>query len=105
MQKRLIALAGGLVAAAVLAGAGIAWTTGDGERPLSGQAKDRAIASALRHAGGGTVTEAEAGDDGAAYRVEVRLGNGTHLEVRLDKRFNVIGAERDDGSTDQSDQD
>jgi hypothetical protein len=96
MRKRLITLVGAIVAAALLAGAGIAWTTSNHENALSGQAKDRAITSALRHTGGGTVTEAEAGDDGAAYSVEVRLGSGGHVEVRLDKRFNVIGAERDD---------
>jgi hypothetical protein len=107
MRKRLITLSGGVIAAALLGGAGIAWTTGDDERPLSGQARDRAIASALRHTGGGTVTETEVGDDGAAYGVEVRLPNGTQVEVRLDKRFNVIGDERDDdGSPDeQSDRD
>jgi hypothetical protein len=107
MRKRLITIAGGVVAAALLAGAGIAWTTGDDEKPLSGQARDRAIASALRHTGGGTVTETEVGDDGAAYGVEVRRPDGTRVEVRLDKHFNVVGDERDDdGSADeQSDRD
>ena len=102
MRKRLITLGGAILAAALLAGAGIAWTSADNEKPLSGQAKDRAIAAALRHAGGGTATETDTGDDGAAYSVEVRLANGGQVEVRLDKSFNVIGSERDDdGSADQ----
>jgi hypothetical protein len=96
MRKRLITLAGALVAAALVAAAGIAWTTGDREKPLSGQARNRAIASALRHTSGGAVTETEVGDDGAAYGVEVRLPDGTRVEVHLDERFNVIGDERDD---------
>jgi uncharacterized membrane protein YkoI len=102
MRKRLITLGGAILAAALFAGAGIAWTSGDSEKPLSGQTKDRAIAAALRHIGGGTATETDAGDDGAAYRVEVRLANGGQVEVRLDKSFSVIGSERDDdGSADQ----
>jgi hypothetical protein len=46
--------------------------------------------------GGGTVTEAEFADDGGTYSVEVRLGNGSHVEVRLDEHFNVLGQGADD---------
>ena len=45
---------------------------------------------------GRTVTEAEVGDDGAAYGVEVRKDDGTQVEVRLDETFSVIGSEIDD---------
>jgi uncharacterized membrane protein YkoI len=82
----------------LLAGGGIAWATGvgDDEQPLTGATRDRAVAAALRHTGGGTVTETESGDDGAAYGVEVRLADGTEVEVSLDEHFNVLGEERDD---------
>jgi hypothetical protein len=45
-----------------------------------------------------TVLETEAGDDGAAYGVEVRLADGSVVEVHLDKAFQVIGQEADDDS-------
>jgi hypothetical protein len=96
MRRRLITIAIGIIATAVLAGAGIAWTTSDNEQPLAGATREHAIAAALRQTGGGTVSETEAGDDGAAYSVEIRLANGRHVEVRLDERFQVIGQERDD---------
>ena len=36
------------------------------------------------------------GDDGAAYSVEVRLDNGSQVEVNLDTDFTVIGRSADD---------
>jgi hypothetical protein len=64
--------------------------------PLSGSAYDRATRAALAHTGGGTVTETEAGDDGAAYEVEIRLPNGREVEINLDADFRVISQEDDD---------
>jgi uncharacterized membrane protein YkoI len=49
------------------------------------------------------VTETEAGDDGAAYGVEVRLDDGRVVEVRLDANFHVLGQEADDGGSDDQD--
>lgn len=56
------------------------------------------------------VTETEIGDDGAAYGVEVRLGDNSEVEVNLDENCQVIGQEADDdgpndkdGSDDQND--
>ena len=50
------------------------------------------------------MTEAETGDDGAAYEVEVRLPNGGQVEVRLDENFAVLGqSEDDDGAGDDGD--
>src|SRR5512133_2883363 len=46
--------------------------------------------------GGGTVLETEAGGDGAAYGVEVRLPDGRQLEVTLDQSFKVVGQEPDE---------
>lgn len=97
-KKRWILAA--VVAAAVVAGiAGIAVATGavgDDDQPLTGAALERATAATLEYTGGGTVTETEIGDDGAAYGVEVRLPNGRQVEVNLDANFNVIGDEADD---------
>ena len=93
-----------LVVAAAAAGIAIAGR-GDDDKPLTGSAYDRATAAALRHTGGGTVTETEIGDDDAAYEVEVRLANGRQVEVRLDKTFSVIGQDADDDAASESDGD
>jgi uncharacterized membrane protein YkoI len=62
---------------------------------------EKATAAALRHTGGGTVIETEAGDDGAAYGVEIRLDDGRVVEIGLDANFEIIGQESDDdGSAD-----
>ena len=72
------------------------------EQPLQGSTLDRATQAALAHTGGGTVTETETGDDGAAYSVEVELANGNQVEVDLDENFDVIGQESDDdGASDE----
>ena len=83
------ALAGGLVAAA-------AATDGDTDQELTGATRDRAVAAALAATGGGTVLETEAGDDGAAYGVEVRLDDGRQVEVNLDESFKVVNQEPDE---------
>jgi len=92
-MKRKIAL---LVAAAALvtATAGIAVAAGgEGAPALTRATLARAEAAALEHTGSGTVTETEAGDDGAAYGVEVRLAGGSEVEVQLDEQFRVVGEE------------
>ena len=105
MDRRTKWIAGGALALAVVGGGtGVAIATGAGDtdRPLTGSTLDQARAAALRSTGGGTVTETEAGDDGAAYGVEVRLDDGRVVEVRLDADFQVLGHEADDdGSNDQ----
>ena len=75
---------------------------GDDDQPITSPALEQATKAALAHTGGGTVTETEVGDDGAAYGVEVRLDDGSQVEVNLDENFNVIGqAADDDGANDQ----
>jgi uncharacterized membrane protein YkoI len=95
-RKLVLVVALGLALVAVSTGIAIAAARGDDDKPITGAALTRATAAALAHTGGGTVTETEIGDDGAAYSVEVRLADGRQVEVNLDERFVVIGQERDD---------
>ena len=102
MERRTRWIVGGALAVAVVgggAGVAIANGAGDADEPLAGSTLERASAAALAYTGGGTVIEAEAGDDGAAYGVEVRLPAGRVVEVTLDERFTMIGRQADeDGS-------
>jgi len=102
MRRKLIVIVTVVFALGALS-AGIAIAAGGGgEKPLAGSALDKASAAALEHTGGGTVTETETGDDGAAYGVEIRLDDGSQVEVNLDENFNVIGqAADDDGANDK----
>src|ERR687892_1303004 len=107
MQPRTKWLAGAAVAVAVVGGGtggAIAATSGDDEEPLTGSTLDRAVDAALEETGGGSVVETEAGDDGAAYSVEVRLDDGRQVEVNLDRDFNVIGQEADDDGPNDDDE-
>jgi uncharacterized membrane protein YkoI len=111
MKRSKLLLGAGVFVAVVVAALGIAVATGaagDDDKPLTGDTYDRATAAALDHTGGGTVTETEVGDDGAAYSVEVRLADGRQVEVNLDAAFKVIGSEADDdgpGDEDEGDDD
>jgi uncharacterized membrane protein YkoI len=98
MNRKTKWIVGGAVALAVVgggAGAAIA-TGGDDDKPLTGSALDQATAAALAHTGGGTVIETEVGDGGSAYGVEVRLPDGSVVEVALNADFQVVGQESDD---------
>jgi uncharacterized membrane protein YkoI len=87
----------GVVAAGLIAGVtAVAVANASDDAPITGATRDRAVAAALRHVGGGTVTETEVGDGGAAYGVEVRLDDGSQVELQLDASFHVIGSEADD---------
>lgn len=102
-KKKLIAL---IVAAVAVVGigTGAVFAAGGDDKPLEGNAYDKATAAAIEHVGGGTVIETEVGDDGAAYGVEVRKDDGSVVEVNLDADFNVIGSEPDDdGAADDDD--
>ena len=77
-------LSGAAVAFASTGGfAGDASDPSDSAKTLTGAVLDQASAAAIAAAGGGTVTEAEEGDDGqGAYEVEVRLDDGTSSRSR-----------------------
>jgi hypothetical protein len=49
------------------------------------------------------VTETEAGDDGAAYGVEVRLPDGRQVEVNLDQSFKVVRRKPDEDRPGETD--
>lgn len=104
-KRRIWIIVGAVVALAVVGGgAGIAIGigVGDDDQPITGPALEECTAAALAEHPGGTVTETETGDDGAAYGVEVRLDDGSQVEVNLDENCVVIGSELDDdGPNDQ----
>jgi hypothetical protein len=93
-RTRWIAAAG--LAVAMAGGVAAAAGGGDNDRELTGATRVRAVEAALAATGGGTVVETEAGDDGAAYGVEVRLADGRQVEVNLDEGFRVVGQEPDE---------
>jgi hypothetical protein len=95
MNRKLLLIAVLVIALGAIS-AGFAIAASGGEEPLTGTNLEKATRAALAHTGGGTVTETETGDDGAAYSVEVRLDNGAQVEVNLDENFQVIGQEADD---------
>lgn len=104
MERRTKLIATGAVVTALIAGGAAVAAAGGGDTdaPLQGSPLDRATEAALAHTGGGTVVETEVGDDGAAYGVEVRLDDGTIVEVNLDSDFAVIGQATDEaGPNDQ----
>jgi hypothetical protein len=94
-NKVVVGVLAGLAVAGIGTGIGVA-TMGDDDKSLTGSDLERATVAALEHTGGGTVTESEIGDDGAAYSVEVRLSDGRQVEVQLDANFEVIGSTADD---------
>jgi hypothetical protein len=90
-------IAGIVVAGLAVGGVAIAGSDDDGtERPIRGNALDRASAAALEHTGGGRVTETEVGDEESRYEVEVTRADGSQVDVQLDRAFQVVGAEGDD---------
>ena len=60
------------------------------DRPLTGEAFNRASAAALKATGGGKVIETSGSDDrDHAYEVEVLLTNGEDVTIELDDRYRV----------------
>ncbi len=105
-RNRRLYIVGSLVVVLALAaiGTGFAMANGgDDDQPLTGTALEQASEAALAHTGGGTVIETEVGDDGAAYGVEVRLDDGSVVEVNLDENFAVTGQEADDDGLNDED--
>jgi hypothetical protein len=100
-RKLLIAAVAALALLGIGTGAVMA-VSGDDDRPLQGNALERATAAALDHVGGGRIIETEIGDDGAAYGVEIQRSDGSVVEVNLDQNFQVIGTDGDDDTAGES---
>ena len=72
-------------------------STSGSDDDLVGADFDQAAAAAIAAAGGGTVTDADRSDDGdTAYEVDVRLDDGTEVDVDLDASFGVLRTDVDD---------
>ena len=109
-KKRLWIVVAAVLALGVIGGGtgvGIAvsnnGSSGDDDQPITGSALTKCTEAALAgQPDGSTVTETEVGDDGAAYGVEIRLADGSEIEVSLDADCVVIGQEADeDGPNDE----
>jgi uncharacterized membrane protein YkoI len=90
------------IAALGVGGAAIAGAAGGGgedgpggDQPITGSALDKASAAALHSTGGGKVTGSEAGDEESYYEVEVTRGDGSQVDVQLDRGFHVVGSKVD----------
>jgi hypothetical protein len=106
-SKTKFIVTGAVAAAAIaLTGATAAQATSndDDEReaPITGTDLTRATEAALSYLGEGRVTGTEVGDEESRYEVEVMLPDGRQVDVQLDERFQVVGAEGDSGAEEDS---
>jgi hypothetical protein len=104
MKRSTKLILGGGALAAIAIGSGVTFVVAqggdDGEAPITGDALANASAAALAHSGGGRVTGTEVGDEESYYEVEVTLGDGTQIDVQLDRSFRVVGGETDGAGDD-----
>lgn len=101
-RKRVVLPA--LATVAVLAVGGTVWAASADD--VTGAERDRVAAAATKAAGGGEALEIEKADDpGEAYEVEVRLADGTEVDVTLDGDLGVVATDRDDRDDDRDDRD
>ena len=99
MNKKNILIATAAGAVLLLGGAGIALAVSgnDNDGPLTGETLDRVSTAALAEVGPGTVTNADRNaDGGSAYDLEVRLDDGTTVDVELNDAFDVVWVGDDD---------
>ena len=107
-NTKIITVVGGMLAAGVAVGTGVAIAGGagdDNETPITGPALDEASQAALAFTGGGRVTETEVGDEESFFEVEVTLDDGSQVDVQLDESFNVVGSKTERGGDDENDGD
>ena len=100
MNRKTRWIATAAVAVAALGGGtGIAVASGGdddaSDTPISGQPLDQASAAALEHTGEGSVTQTEVDDEESYYEVEVKLDDGSSVDVQLDRGFNVVSSKAD----------
>jgi uncharacterized membrane protein YkoI len=104
VKKVLLAVA---LAMVMLAGAGVAYASSSGEDSSEQQATGRGIEKAksiaLDHTNGGRVTGTEVGDEEGYYEVEVVRGDGSQVDVHLDRDFDVLSTPADHEGSDSKD--
>ena len=89
-----------IAAVAVLGVGGTVWTAAASD-DVQGSERDRVGSAAVEAAGGGTAVDVETSDDrGEAYEVEVRMDDGTEVDVTLDQDLNVVSQDADDRDDD-----
>lgn len=97
-----------IAAVAALGVGGTVWTASANDDVQGGE-RDRVGAAAVEAAGGGTAVDVESSDDrGEAYEVEVRMDDGTEVDVILDQDLNVVSQEaegRDDNDDNETEGD
>ena len=96
MRKRTIII---IITVAALAAGGTAIAAGARdddatERPISGDALEKAKAAALADTPG-RVTGTEVGDEESLYEVEVTRPDGSQVDVQLDRDFRVVSSATD----------
>lgn len=101
-RKRVVLPA--LATVGVLAVGGTVWVASADD--VTGDERDRVAAAATEAAGGGEAVEVEKADDaGEAYEVEVRLADGSEVDVTLDGDLGVVALDRGDaGGADDADE-
>jgi hypothetical protein len=104
VKKVLLAVA---LAIVVLAGAGVAYATGSGDNSSApqetGAGIEKAKSIALDHTNGGRVSGTEIGDEEGYYEVEVIRGDGSQVDVHLDRDYNVLSMPADHEGADSKD--
>jgi uncharacterized membrane protein YkoI len=100
--------AAAIAVAAVGAGTGIAVASGGDDdatdAPITGTELSHASRVALAETGGGKVTATEINDEEGYYEVEVKLDDGSSVDVHLDKSFNVLDSKADGDHAEQESQ-
>jgi uncharacterized membrane protein YkoI len=101
MRKRTLII---ITAVAALAAGGTAIAAGARdddatERPISGDALEKAKAAALADTPG-RVTGTEVGDEESYYEVEVTRPDGSQVDVQLDRDFRVVSSATDSENED-----
>jgi uncharacterized membrane protein YkoI len=96
MRKRTIII---ITTVAALAAGGTAIAAGARdddatERPISGDALEKAKAAALGDTPG-RVTGTEVGDEESLYEVEVTRPDGSQADIQLDREFRVVSSATD----------
>jgi uncharacterized membrane protein YkoI len=101
INRRLAIVAGAVAIAALAAGSvGIAQAVSGDEEQVTGAEAEQAERAALAATRGESVLEVERqdGDGRGVYEVEVRLADGSQVEIQLDGSYRPVGTVTDDDS-------